>query len=157
MPIGVAFAHGFAVTTRLELLDEHEMPARDARWTSLHTAPAELRWLSRAQTVPLPRVGRYRAFLLTVTDLPSAAIPTAPVWNEQTVMAGPDIPSHVSEKDVPGALRLSPAHRLGVYVYVYERRDGEEHGKLVLHPQRRGPTSALLRPFAKGVGRHGRQ
>jgi hypothetical protein len=153
-PIGVGFAHGFAVTTRLEQIDVDERSVQPGRWTSLHTEPANLRWLSVAKTVPLPRPGRYRAFLLAVTDLPIGPSTTAPVWNEHTVMAGPGIPQDLSEADLPPGLRLSSAHRLGVYVYVYERVEGENQGQFVsLNPKRR-PTTALLQPFAKGEGSH---
>jgi hypothetical protein len=132
----------------LEQIDEDGTYAKTGRWTSLHTDPANMRWLSSAKTVLLPRPGRYRAFLVAVTDLPIGRSVIAPLRNENTVMEGPGIPQDLSEADVPPALRLTPAHRLGVYVYVYERLEEENRGKFVSPSYWRRPTTALLDPFA---------
>jgi hypothetical protein len=148
-PIGLGFVHGFAVTTKVERIDDDGMHAQTQRWTSLHTDPANLRWLSSAKTVLLPQPGRYRAFLLAVTDLPIGRTVIAPVWTDNTVMEGPGIPQDLSEADVPRALRLSSDHKLGVYVYVYERHEGEDRGELVSPNYWHRPTTALLDPFAR--------
>jgi hypothetical protein len=150
-PIGVGFVHGFAVTTKVEQVDEDGIVVQSQRWTSLHTDPANIRWLSSAKTVPIPR-GRYRAFLLAITDLPIGRSNIAPVWNENTVMEGPGIPQDLSEADVPLELRLSPAHQLGVYVYVYERLEEEARGEFVSQGDGRRSTTALLDPFTKAEG-----
>src|SRR4051794_39444298 len=70
-PIGLRYMHGFAVTTRLEALNSDTTPkSRFERWSSLYPDSASLRWLTLARKIPLPRAGRYRVFLIAVTDLP---------------------------------------------------------------------------------------
>jgi hypothetical protein len=70
-PIGVGHLHGFAVTTRLEQIDDHGTPKLGLeRWSPLYPESANLLWLLRAREPRLPGPGRYRAFLVAFTDLP---------------------------------------------------------------------------------------
>src|SRR5688572_2495459 len=43
-PIGVSFQHGFAVTTRLERIDNEARPVPDGRWSLLYPEAPTLRW-----------------------------------------------------------------------------------------------------------------
>jgi len=129
-PIGLAFAHGFAVTTRLEHVATEATTAERGRWVSSYAEPANLFWLSGARSVPLPRAGKFRVFLVAFTDLPLALTTTAPVWTEDTVMAGPEIPEPLTAEDVPAGRHLKAGH-LGVYSYVYGRALGDDHGQFV--------------------------
>jgi hypothetical protein len=129
-PIGAGFVHGFAVSTRLEELDaEAKVPESD-RWVSLYPEPANLFWLSEATVVRLPRPAQYQVLLLAFTDLPVGPTSIAPVWGRDTVMAGPEVPETLSEVDLPPA-RYLRSGRLGVYVYVYEKRPGGDEGQLL--------------------------
>ena len=129
-PIGLEYRHGFAATTRLEALKDGAAPKlQSERWSSLHPDAANLRWLTLARTMPLPHPGRYRVFLIAVTDLPLASSMTAPIWNEETVMDGPGVSTRESP---PVALRGSrdlSGYRVGVYVYLYERQEGQASGQ----------------------------
>jgi hypothetical protein len=141
-PIGVGFAHGFAVTTRLERIEGANF-VRSQRWSSLHSEPPGLRWLLEARSIPLNRAGTYRTFLFALTDLPMGPTMTAPVWNAATVMGGPGIPEVTSEANVPEPAGPSSA-RLGVYVYLYEKPAGEKYGHFVLANEKRSTEVALL-------------
>ncbi len=99
------------------------------RWSSLYPDAANLRWLTLARKMPLPHPGRYRVFLIAVTDLPLESSAIAPIWNEDTVMDGPGVSS---QESVPIAIRGSrdlSGYRVGVYVYQYEREEDEAQGQ----------------------------
>ena len=130
-PIGSDYQHGFAITTRLEQLNRPLWP-NPARWSSLYPLPADLRWLSFAQQPILPGSGEYRAFLIAFTDLPMATVGAAPIWNEETLMAGPDAPDRPSLPQEVEQRRLAPNHRLGVYEYLYDWDERRESGALRL-------------------------
>ena len=130
-PIGLAYLHGFAATTRLEALNDDATPkTQSERWSSLYPDAAHLRWLTLARTIPLPHPGRYRAFLIAVTDLPLGSSPLAPIWSEDTVMDGPGVSTDRSPPSGIGASRDLSGYRLGVYVYQYERRQDQVQGQL---------------------------
>ena len=129
-PIGLGCAHGFAATTRLEAVDDDHTPSPDSkRWSSLYPDAATLRWLTLARRMPLPHPGRYRVFLLAVTDLPIGKSALAPVWNADTVMDGAGVGmdcSFGSEEQLRGELT---SYQLAVYVYEYERRKSQIDGE----------------------------
>jgi len=128
-PIGLGYRHGFAVTTRLEALnDDGTRKPRTERWSVFYPEPANLRFLTLAQSMPLPHPGRYRVFLVAVTDLPIGASRIAPTWDETTVMDGPGVRS-VAHSAFPreNASDLSD-YRVGVYIYQYQRRQDEAQG-----------------------------
>jgi len=129
-PTGLGYRHGFAATTRLEALngDGTAKPELE-RWSSLYPEAANLRWLTLAQTMPLPRAGRYRVFLIAVTDLPIGASSLAPVWNENTVMDGPGVRSAERSAGAIGDLAARAGYRVGVYVYRYERAQNQAQGQ----------------------------
>jgi hypothetical protein len=128
-PVGAEFSHGFAITTRLEQLTAENAPESE-RWLSQHREAANLFWLSQAKTVSFPRPGRYRIFLLAVTDLPMGRSRVAPLWGRDTVMAGSDLPEPLSAADLPAERHLECA-RLGVYGYVYEKNPEDYQGRLL--------------------------
>jgi hypothetical protein len=65
MPVGLRYAHGFAIATRLEKVSDGGRPfAGPERWSALHPEPPELRWLTFAAAPQLPARGRYRALLV---------------------------------------------------------------------------------------------
>lgn len=123
-PIGLNWAHGFALTTRLERIqdDGSPRPGRE-RWSPVYADPASLRWLDAARKMRLPGPGRYRVLLFVFTDLPIEASNRAPVWNEATFMAGPNAPL----EPFPAKRRAPLAFRLAAYIYEYtsSSRDGE--------------------------------
>ena len=129
-PIGLAYLHGFAATTRLEALNEDATPkTQSERWSSLYPDAANLRWLMLARRMPLPWPGRYRVFLIAVTDLPLGSSAVAPIWSEDTVMDGPGVSTDGSPPRGLGAPRDLSGYRLGVYVYQYERRQDQVQGQ----------------------------
>ena len=146
-PIGAGFVHGFAVTTRLEQLDDDGSRPRSERWMAWQPEPANLFWLSEAMSVRLPRPGQYRVFLAAFTDLPIGATKTAPTWGPDTVMAGPEIPETLSATDLPRE-RYLKSGRLGVYVYVYERNLGDDDGRLAANEAPQQPEAQRSRPPA---------
>ncbi|HEY0463509.1 MAG TPA: hypothetical protein VGC79_04840 [Polyangiaceae bacterium] len=129
-PIGLEYRHGFAATTRLEALNDDATPKPESeRWSSLYPDAAHLRWLTLARKVPLSHPGRYRVFLLAVTDLPLVSSALAPIWSEDTVMDGPGVsPQEPSPRAMGGWQDLS-SYRLGVYVYQYERLQDQVQGQ----------------------------
>jgi len=150
-PIGLEYRHGFAATTRLEALNDDGAPKPQAeRWSSLYPDAAHLRWLTLARKMPLPHPGRYRVFLIAVTDLPLGSSIIAPIWNEDTVMDGPGVST---EESLPLAIRGSrdlSGYRVGVYVYQYERRQDQAQG----HSSARGAAwSAAAQLQAAGLSR----
>lgn len=130
-PIGLAQLHGFAATTRLEALNEDDTPRFETeRWSALYPEAANLRWLKLARTVRLPHPGRYRVFLITVTDLPLDSSSTAPVWSEDTVMDGPGVKADFRSTDELERPQDLSRYRLGVYLYQYERLPDQAQGRL---------------------------
>jgi hypothetical protein len=128
-PIGSDYQHGFAVTTRLERASGNA-DSRAERWSAVYPEPASLRWLTFAQTPPLPDRDRYRAFLIAFTDLPMPNGSTAPIWDEQTLMDGPGAP-HYRHLAAEAAERpISCRYRFGVYEYLYAWDEVDERGKL---------------------------
>jgi hypothetical protein len=129
-PIGLEYRHGFAATTRLESLNDDASPKRQTeRWSSLYPNAANLRWLTLARKMPLPQLGRYRVFLVAVTDLPLGSSAVAPIWSEDTVMDGPGVSSGGRPPSAGGGSRDLSGFRLGVYVYQYERQRGQAEGE----------------------------
>lgn len=98
-------------------------------WSSLYPDAATLRWLTLARAMSLPNPGRYRVFLIAVTDLPLGPIGFAPVWNEDTVTDGPGVSIGERSPAVSDGPRDLSAYRVGVYVYQYERRQDEARGR----------------------------
>jgi len=129
-PIGLEYRHGFAATTRLEAVNDDAAPMPHAeRWSSFYPGAATLRWLTLARTMSLPNPGRYRVFLIAVTDLPLGPSALAPVWNEDTVMDGPGVSIGTRLPAGSDGPRDLSAYRVGVYVYQYERRQDEARGR----------------------------
>jgi hypothetical protein len=129
-PIGLEYRHGFAATTRLEALNDDAAPKRQSeRWSSLYPDAANLRWLTLARKMPLPHPGRYRVFLIAVTDLPLESRVIAPIWNEDTVMDGPGVSTQESLPVVIRGSRDLSGYRVGVYVYQYERQEDQAQGQ----------------------------
>jgi len=127
--IGTSYAHGFAVTTRLERINEDgaPMPAAE-RWSSLFPEASTMLWLEGARHMRLPGRGRYRAFVVAFTDLPIGPTHRAPLWNHQTWLAErPEPPS--SELRTDG--RVPRAYRIGTYVYEYESESLDGEGEFV--------------------------
>jgi len=149
LPIGVGFVHGFAVTTRLERFEGESPNGATPRWSARYGEAARLVWLQGARAVSVVAPGRYRVFLVAVTDLPLDAAGAAPVWDQTTVMVGPGIPDDLDELDLPRSRRLSSRHRLGVYAYVFESGEGEAVGHAVSLDPERPSGAAQLRPFER--------
>jgi hypothetical protein len=120
------YEHGFALTTRLERIrDDATAEALPERWTALYPDAANLIWL-RDPEPRFPRPGRYRVLLLAFTDLPIGG--GRPVhWNEETVMAGPDLPP----ARLPMAQHVPPGYRIVVFIYEYASRAADERGAFV--------------------------
>ena len=149
-PIGLEYRHGFAATTRLEAVNDDATPKpQSERWSSLYPEAANLRWLTLAQRMPLPHPGRYRVFLIAVTDLPLASSRIAPVWNEDTVMDGPGISTDERSPRTIESSRDLSGYRLGVYVYQYERQSDQVQGQ----PSANGTGSATAQLRAAGLSR----
>jgi hypothetical protein len=153
-PIGTGSRHGFAVTTRLERVENEHGAVPSERWSALYPDAANLRWLVQARRPGLPSPGRYRVFLVSYTDLPIGRTNTAPTWNEETVMDWPGaIPSSTSsESGIPQ--RTAVGYRFGVYEYVYEWDEVERRGRLLQADlassgARQAPPFAL--PLTPGV------
>jgi hypothetical protein len=123
--IGTQFDHGFAVTTRLEHMND-DGTSGAARWSSLFQEAPTLLWLDRARTMRLAAAGRYRVFLVALTDLPIGRTDRAPVWDEQTCMTEA---LAASSREAFATRMVSPSYRIGVYVYAYRSDDGD--GELI--------------------------
>jgi len=98
------------------------------RWSSLYPEAANLRWLTFARKMPLPHPGRYRVFLIAVTDLPLGPSVIAPIWNEDTVMDGPGVSTQESSPVAIRGSRDLSGYGVGVYVYQYERQEDQAQG-----------------------------
>jgi hypothetical protein len=121
-PIGLDWSHGFALTTRLERIADDGSPTSDReRWSSFYAEPANLRWLDTARNMRLLPPGRYRVLLLAFTDLPVGTTDRAPLWNEQTFMAGPNAPT----RPFPSEHHASRNFRPAAYIYEYVSRSSE--------------------------------
>ena len=149
-PIGLAYRHGFAATTRLEAVNDDATPKpQSERWSSLYPDAANLRWLTLAQKMPLPLPGRYRVFLIAVTDLPLGSTAIAPVWNEDTVMDGPGVSTQEQSPSRIESSRDLSGYRVGVYVYQYERHSDQIQGQ----SSASGAGSATAQLQAAGLSR----
>jgi hypothetical protein len=149
-PIGLEYRHGFAATTRLEAVNDDATPRpQSERWSSLYPDAANLRWLTLARRMPLPHPGRYRVFLIAVTDLPLGPSVVAPVWNEETVMDGPGVNSQEQSLGAIESSRDLSGYRLGVYVYQYERQSDQVQGQ----SSASGTGSATAQLQAAGLSR----
>jgi len=95
-----------------------------------------------ARKVPLPHPGRYRVFLIAVTDLPLGSSAIAPIWNEDTVMDGPGLENQKSSPSAMGPKDLS-GYKLGVYVYEYERQEAQIQGEFSSNALERSATAQL--------------
>jgi len=127
-PIGVDYTHGFALTTRLERTSDDGAPKpRLERWSALYPEASTLPWLAWARETRLPSQGRYRVFFVAFTDLPIGPSKRAPRWNEETLLASPDMPP----MSFPAARRASAGYRVGVYVYEYASDSPDGKGAFV--------------------------
>jgi hypothetical protein len=142
--IGGRFEHGFAVATRLEQIRDDGAPATE-RWSSRFPAAATLDWLGGARRPHLPGRGRYRAFLLAVTDVPRKGTRPTP-WDERTVMDGPALPAI----PFPVDRKLPSATTLTIYVYEYAASSADGEGAFVASDDSRIPAAAHVR--ASGLG-----
>ena len=130
-PVGAGNSHGFAVTTRLEQVEDGAGERTRERWSSLYADATTLRWLQQAQTPSLPRPGRYRVLLVSYSDLPIGPTSTAQRWNDETIMDWPNAAERPSPqaRDMPA--RALSDYRLGVYEYDYVWDEREGRGKLL--------------------------
>jgi hypothetical protein len=118
-PIGARHEHGFAVTTRLERIDDQGTPKPPAeRWISPYPEAANLRWLTEATEPYLPAQGRYRVLLVAFTDLHVRAPGRPWRWDEGTAMEGADLRASA----IPTNRRIPVGFRVGVYLYDYAAR-----------------------------------
>lgn len=142
-PVGVAYAHGFAVTTRLERIRDDGTPAPLAdRWSERFPEATELRWLAAAREPRFDRPGRYRALLLAFTDLPLSGTGTRPpVWDAQTVLAGPEL----RPAEFPATRRVPSGARVLVYVYEYRAASTDGAGALLAPDETRVSAAAHVR------------
>lgn len=146
--IGAHYEHGFAVTTRLEAIDDDgtPLPLPD-RWSSRFAEAPGLRWLSGAREPRLPRAGRYRIFLLAATNLLPEGRGTRPTpWDESTVMDGPDL----RPAELPLERRFATGSALSVYVYEYVGESDDEAGAFVEPGD--SPLPAATHFLASGLG-----
>jgi hypothetical protein len=117
IPVGIGYAHGFAIATRLEKVAPGGLACADAeRWSPLFPRAPEMRWLAFASTPPMPSPGRYRTLLVSLSDLPLEFRHRPPIENEWTVMDGPDVPDGAP---LPGR-HLGPRYRFSLHVYEFE-------------------------------------
>jgi hypothetical protein len=127
-PIGAHCQHGFAVTTRLERIDDQGAPKAAAeRWLAPYPEAASVRWLATAAQTYLPRPGRYRVLLIAFTDLHVLSAGQPQRWDEETAMEGPGMPA----TEVPAGRQLRAGYRVGAYVYEYEKRSADGDGAFV--------------------------
>jgi len=152
-PIGTGQSHGFAVTTRLEELEDgRQTPARE-RWSPLYADAANLRWLAQARTPALPHPGRYRSLLLAYTDLPIGGASNAPIWNEETIMDWPDAPRASSPSEAIVSTRVPDGYRLTIFEYEYGWNDADNRGRWV--PPRREAPNRGSPPLASALEERG--
>jgi hypothetical protein len=138
--IGARYDHGFAVITRLEQIQDDGAPSSRERWSSRFPAAAELKWLGGARRPHLPGAGRYRTFVLAVTDVPRKGTRPTP-WDERTVMDGPVLPA----VPFPADRKLSSATTLTVYVYEYAATSAAGEGAFVDSADSRISAAAHVR------------
>jgi hypothetical protein len=144
--IGARYDHGFAITTRLERIQDDGSPvATGARWSSRFPAAPKLDWLGGARRPHLPGPGRYRTFMVTVTDIPRKGTRPTP-WDERTVMDGPAL----AAVPFPVDRRLSSATTLTIYVYEYAASSADGEGALVAPTESRLAAASHVR--ASGFG-----
>ena len=149
-PIGVGNSHGFAVTTRLEQVDDATSRGPNGRWSSLYPEAANLKWLRQARSPQLPRPGRYRVLLISYTDLPIGRTSRAPTWDEETVMDWPNADQSFSPRE-NGLPERSPAgYRVGIYEYEYLWDNAEARGRLVPANPEQGATAPA--PLLRSMG-----
>ncbi|RYZ06085.1 MAG: hypothetical protein EOO73_16875 [Myxococcales bacterium] len=117
------------MTTRLERLDLRAGSNAD-RYAAMYPEPASLRWLTFAHAPSLPEPAQYRAFLIAFTDLPMPSGPSAPTWNEQTLMDGPGAPELRNAAQAAARRHATPNYRFGVYEYQYEWDEARKSGRL---------------------------
>jgi len=127
IPVGLEYAHGFAIATRLEKVAAGGLSCSGGeRWSPLYAEPPELRWLAFASSPELPPTGRYRALLVSFSDLPLVSRNRPPIEDEWTVMDGPDVP-----RDAPLPVRgPGPRYRLSLHVYEFEAVANERSSRL---------------------------
>jgi hypothetical protein len=149
-PIGAHYEHGFAVTTRLERIDEHGAPRAQAeRWLSPYPDAATLRWLAGSAEVYLPKPGHYRVLLVAFTDLHVRAKGLPERWDEGTAMEGPGMPPTA----IPAQLRVPAGYRLGVHVYEYEAKSADGEGRFVPGDSPISAEAHVARSGLSGLGR----
>lgn len=125
-PIGARYDHGFAVTTRVERLDEAGAPsAAGDRWSELHPEPVNLLWLEGARAPRLPAVGRYRALLIAFSDLLAEGL-RVPTEGRDTLMESTDAPPRL-----PLGRRANTKYRLAYFVYEYQAERADTNGAAV--------------------------
>lgn len=151
-PIGVDYAHGFAIATRLERIDDDAAPQpAAARWFAKYPEPATLSWLESARNPRLPEAGRYRVFIIAFTNLPIGPRPlhSAPRWDEQTVMWGREMPPMVLPAARP--VSVAQAYRVGAYVYEYAREAGEDEAEAVVEDRKQSAALHVTRAGIAGL------
>jgi hypothetical protein len=127
-PIGARYEHGFAVTTRLERIDEEGQPkSAIERWLSQYPDPASMLWLAGSAEPYLPGPGRYRVMLVAFTDLAAPFAGRPQRWDESTAMEGPELRG----TDFPLKRRAPADYRVCVYIYEYEAKSADGAGRLV--------------------------
>jgi hypothetical protein len=127
-PIGAHHEHGFAVTTRLERIDDDGTPKPPGeRWLSPYPEAASLLWLTKASEPYLPSRGRYRVLLVAFTDLHVRTPGRPPRWDEGTAMEGPGF----AAPEIPASRHVPASYRVGVYVYEYAATSGDGTGALL--------------------------
>ncbi len=144
-PIGVSYAHGFAVVTRLERVQDDGRAADAGRWDALYPEATSLRWLEEAREPELPDAGRYRALLVAFTDLPLGDPQAAPRWNEETWMEDPDVPPMTFHAERVASGRF----KVAVFAYEYERHGAAIVGTFV---EQGAAPSAEAEVRAAGLG-----
>jgi hypothetical protein len=147
LPIGLDYAHGFAIATRLEKVATGGPPwPGDARWSPSYPEPPELRWLAFASEPMMPSQGRYRTLLVCFSDLPFEAGGRPPVENEWTVMDGPDVPRDAA----PPARRSDPRYRLSLHVYEYEAQSASTRSRMLEEAHASEPAVATAARLGLG-------
>ena len=128
--VGAQYAHGFAVTTRLEgVRDDGAAAPHDARWSWRYPEAATLLWLEGAREPRLPGVGRYRVLLVAVTDLPIGPTHLATPRSELTWMTERPAPP---SSELTAERRAAPGYRVGTYVYEYQAEKADGLGAFVM-------------------------
>ena len=144
--IGARYEHGFAIATRLEQIRDDGAPATTReRWSARFPSAPSLEWLGGARRPHLPGPGRYRAFLIAVTDVPRKGTRPTPS-DERTLMDGPALPEVPLPLDRP----LSSTTTLTVYVYEYAASSADGAGAFVEPADSRISGAAQVR--ASGLG-----